>query len=86
MLFIEITKIELTGGLIGNMPFIEIAKLELSGGHIDIVLFIEICQISINRWPHLNYAIYRDGKKNFPAAILEFTIDRGCQNGISRRP
>ena len=36
MLFIEITKIEYTGGHIGIMLIIEITKLELIGGHIGL--------------------------------------------------
>ena len=40
--FIEIAKLELTGGNIGIILFIEIAKLELTGGHIEIMLIIDI--------------------------------------------
>ena len=47
LLFIEIAKIELTGGHIGIMLFIEIAKIELTGGHIGIMLFIEIANIEL---------------------------------------
>ena len=36
-LFIEIAKIELTGGHIGTMLFIEKANLELTDGHIGIM-------------------------------------------------
>ena len=42
MLFIDITKIVLTGGYIGIMLFIENAKMELNDGHIEIMLLIEI--------------------------------------------
>ena len=35
MLFIEITKMELTGGHIGIMLFIEITKKEFPGGLIE---------------------------------------------------
>ena len=37
MLIIEITKLELTGGHIGNMLIIEIAKIELT------TVILEIC-------------------------------------------
>ena len=40
MLFIEITKIGLTGDHIGIMLIIEIAKLELIGGHIGFIELI----------------------------------------------
>ena len=36
MLIIEITKLELIGGHIGNMLIIEASSLELTGGHIGI--------------------------------------------------
>ena len=36
MLIIEITKLELTGGHIGNMLIKETSKLKLTGGHIGL--------------------------------------------------
>ena len=47
MLFIEIAKIEFTGGHIGIMLTIEIIKLELIGGHIGNMLIIEIAKIEL---------------------------------------
>ena len=47
MLFIELTKLELTGH-IGIFLFIEIAKLKLTGGHIETMLFIEMEKIKFS--------------------------------------
>ena len=41
-LFIDNTKIELTGDHIGIMLIINIIKIELTGGHIGFMLFIEM--------------------------------------------
>ena len=57
MLFIVITKLELTRGHIGILLFIEIAILELTGGHIGIIY--RDGKLSISRRPYWNYAIYR---------------------------
>ena len=40
MLFIEITKIGLTGDRIEIMLILEMAKIELTGGHIGFIIFI----------------------------------------------
>ena len=40
MLFIEITKIGLTGDHIEIMLILEMAKIELPGGHIGFIIFI----------------------------------------------
>ena len=40
MPIIEITKLELIGGQIGNMLIIEIVKIEFTGGHIGFIVFI----------------------------------------------
>ena len=40
MPIIEITKLELIGGQIGNMLIIEIVKIEFTGGHIVFIVFI----------------------------------------------
>ena len=58
MLFVDITKIELTGGHIGIMLFIEVENLEFPGGHIEIGLFVEMEKCKISRRPYWNYAIY----------------------------
>ena len=42
MLFLEMEKIEFSGGHIGIMVFLEMDKIELNGGHIEIMLFIEM--------------------------------------------
>ena len=47
MLFIEITKIKLTGGHIEFMLVVEMVKIESTGGHIKIMLFIEITKIKL---------------------------------------
>ena len=60
MLFIEITKIGLTGDHIGIMLIIEITKLELIGGHIGNKLIIEMTKIEINRRPYWIDANFRD--------------------------
>ena len=45
MLFLEITKIKLTGSHIVTILIIDIAKIESTAGHIEIMLFIEITKI-----------------------------------------
>ena len=47
MLFIEIVKVELTGGNIEIMLIMEITTIELTGGHIGIMLIIEINKIEL---------------------------------------
>ena len=39
MLFIEITKIGLTGGHIEFMLILEMAKIKFIGGHIEFIVF-----------------------------------------------
>ena len=52
MLFIEIAKLELTGGHIETMLFIEIEKLVFPGGHIGIMLFKKMEKNKINLRPY----------------------------------
>ena len=47
MLFIEITKIKLTGGHIVFMLIIEMAKEKLTGVHIEFMLIVEMAKIEI---------------------------------------
>ena len=48
MLFIEITKIVLTGDHIGIMLIIEMAKMKkLTGGHIEFMLIIEMAKTEL---------------------------------------
>ena len=62
MLFIEMGKIESTGGQIKIMLVIEITKIKLTGGHIEFMLIIEMAKIEINRRQYWIYANCRDGE------------------------
>ena len=59
MLFIEITKIVLTGDHIGIMLIIEITKLELTGGHIRNMLIKETSKSELTT-AILDYTKYTD--------------------------
>ena len=62
MLFVEMGKIESTGGHIKFMLVIEITKIKLTVGHIEFMLIIEMAKIEINRRLYWIYANYRDGQ------------------------
>ena len=62
MLFVELGKIESTGGHIKIMLVLEITKIRLTGGHIEFMLIIEMAKIEINRRLYWIYANCRDGQ------------------------
>ena len=75
MLIIEIIKLELIGGHIGNMLIIEIIKLELIGGHIGNMLIIEMAKIELTGG-HIGFMLITEIYANY----------RDGQNRINRRP
>ena len=67
MLFIEITKTELTGGRFRIMLFLEVENLEFPGGHFRIMLFIEMEK---KEFPGGHFAFYREVNSNSPICIF----------------